>query len=124
MLVMSVTTKTNPKRLSAYLNDQLADETFAVELVKRAMSENTGTPALRAFLEVLGWELEEDRDILVRLMGRLGVRRKHVGVIAARVAEKLGEAHPLLAVLPHAARRRPLTPLYRTKDQTGVITRR
>jgi hypothetical protein len=81
------------RRLSVYLNDHLADETLGVELVKRAVSENTGTP-LRAFLEVLSWELEEDRDRLVRLMDQLGVRRKRVGVILARIAEKLGRLKP------------------------------
>jgi hypothetical protein len=78
------------ERLSVYFNDHLADETFGVELVKRAISENTGTPPLRAFLEVLSWELEEDREILVRLMDRLGVRRKRVRVIFAWIAEKVG----------------------------------
>jgi hypothetical protein len=97
--VMSATTETSAgtkamrgsaKRLSVYLNDHLADETFGVELVRRAISENTGTPPFRAFLEVLSWELEEDREILVRLMDQLGVRRKRVGVSLAWIGEKLG----------------------------------
>jgi hypothetical protein len=77
------------KRLAAYLNDHLAHETFAAERVKRTLSENEGTP-LRGFLEVLSWELEEDRDTLVRLMGQLGVRRKRVGMSLAWIEEKLG----------------------------------
>jgi hypothetical protein len=96
---MSITTETSAesnamrqsaKRLSVYLNDHLADETFGVELVKRAISENTSTPPLRAFLEVLSWELEEDREILVRRMDQLGVRRKRVRVMFAWIAEKIG----------------------------------
>lgn len=95
---MSVTTETSAqttamrrsaKLPSVYLNDHLADQTLGVELVKRAISENTGTP-LRAFLEVLSWELEEDRESLMRLMGGLGVRRKRVGVILAWIAEQVG----------------------------------
>jgi hypothetical protein len=78
------------KQLSVDLNDHLADETFGVELVKRVISENTGTPPFRAFLEVLSWELEEDRDSLVRVMGELGVRRNRVGVSVAWIREKLG----------------------------------
>jgi hypothetical protein len=77
------------RQLGVYLNDQLAHETFAVELVKRTLSENEGTP-LRGFLEVLSWELEEDRDTLIRLMDRLGVRRKRAGVSMAWIEEKLG----------------------------------
>lgn len=81
---MSVTTE---KRLSAYLNDHLAGETLALELVKRASSEHKGT-RLGTFLRLLSWELEEDRDSLVRLMGQLGVRRKHVGAVLAGIADK------------------------------------
>jgi hypothetical protein len=100
--VMSVTTETSAdtnatrrsaKRLSVYLNDHLADETRAVEVAKRAMSENEGTP-LRAFMELLSWELEEDREILVRVMGRLGVRRRRVRVVLARLADKVGRLKP------------------------------
>jgi len=76
--------------LSKYLNDHLADQTYAVELVRRAMSENAGTPRLRAFLEVLSWELEEDREILVRGMDELGIRRQRVGVSLSWIAEKAG----------------------------------
>jgi hypothetical protein len=77
------------KRLSVYLNDALTDETLGVELVKRAITENKGT-ALGAFLTLLSWELEEDRESLVALMGELGVRRKRVGLILAKFAETLG----------------------------------
>ena len=72
-----------------YLNDHLADDTLGVELVKRAIAENNGT-RLGTFLLLLSWELEEDREILVRLMGRLGVRPERVGVIMAGIAEKAG----------------------------------
>jgi hypothetical protein len=74
--------------LSAYLNDALIGETLAVELVERAITEIKGTP-LGAFLTLLSWELEEDRESLVRLMREIGVRRKRVRVVPARFAEKL-----------------------------------
>jgi hypothetical protein len=96
--IMSITTETSvenkearrsAKRLSVYLNDQLAEETLGLELVKRTSSENKGT-RLGTFLELLSWELEEDRDSLVRLMGDLGVRRKRFGVMRAGIADKAG----------------------------------
>jgi hypothetical protein len=98
MQIMSVTSEpsaeTKPmqrsaKPLSVYLKDHLADETRGLELVRRAISENKGT-RLGTFLELLGWELEEDRESLVALMGRLGVHRGRVGVVVPRIAEKVG----------------------------------
>jgi hypothetical protein len=74
--------------LSGYLNDALTSETLAVDLIERAIADNDGT-RVGAFLTLLSWELEEDRESLVRLMGALGVRPKHVGVALARLAEKL-----------------------------------
>jgi hypothetical protein len=85
--------KTGAKSLSGYLNDALTSETLAVDLVERAITENEST-RLRGFLTLLSWELEEDRESLVRLMGELGVRRKHVGVARARFAEKLARLRP------------------------------
>jgi hypothetical protein len=96
--VMSITTKPSAenkamrrsaKRLSTYLSDHLADETLSIELVERAIRENKGRP-LWAFLVLLSWELEEDRGILIRLMGQLGVRRKGVRIILPWIAEKVG----------------------------------
>jgi hypothetical protein len=76
-------------RLSIYLNDHLAGSTLGVELVKRASSENQGTP-LGDYLEALRREIEEDRATLVRLMDKLGVRRNRGKVSAAWIAEKVG----------------------------------
>ena len=77
------------KSLSVYLNEHLADETIAVELATHASLEHEGTK-LGTFLLLLSWELEEDRASLVRLMGKLGARRKHFGVGLAGIAEKVG----------------------------------
>ncbi len=76
------------RRPTQILNDQLATQTRAVELAKRAITENEGTP-LRAFMEVLSWELEEDREILVRVMRRLGVRPKRLRIDQARLTAHL-----------------------------------
>jgi hypothetical protein len=87
---MSLTTEPSAAtRLSIYLNNHLAHETHAVELVKRASEENVGT-RLGTFLELLGWELEEDRESLMALMGELGVRRTRVGPVFARIARTAG----------------------------------
>jgi hypothetical protein len=95
--IMSVTTTESTeskasrrptKSLSVYMNDGLKRETLAIELVERAIRENTGT-RLGAFLTLLSWELEEDRESLVRLMGELGVRRKRGRVAFGRLAETL-----------------------------------
>ena len=73
------------------MNDALTRETLAIELVARAIRENTRTP-LGAFLTLLSWELEEDRESLVRLMAELGVRPKRGRVVLARLTEKLARA--------------------------------
>ena len=57
--------------------------------------------------EVLSWELEEDREVLVRLMGQLGVRRTHVGIILAWIAEKVGRLKRNGQLTGHS----PLSPL-------------
>jgi hypothetical protein len=86
------------KSLSAYLNEHLADETLGLQLATRASVEHKGTP-LGTFLLLLSWELEEDRDSLVRLMAELGVRRKHVGPVVAGLAGKVGRLRSPLRTL-------------------------
>ena len=82
--------------MSTYLNDQLAGETLGLALARRASAQHDGT-RLGTFLKLLSWELEEDRDTLVALMTRLGVRRKRVGAPFARMAQAIG--HPTLESL-------------------------
>jgi hypothetical protein len=77
---------TTEKSLARYLNDQLADETLAVELASHASVEYGRSP-LGNFLLLLSWALEEDRDSLASLMSRLGVRRKRVRMFVARIAQ-------------------------------------
>ena len=84
------------KRLSSYLNENLVDETLALELATRAGVEHKGT-RLGTFLELLSWSLEDDRDVLEALMRKVRVRRKGVGLILARIADVMGR-RPLSTV--------------------------
>jgi hypothetical protein len=70
--------------LTENLNHHLADQTRALVYVQRAARENDGT-RLGTFLLLLSWELEEDRDTLVRLMEQLGIHRRHAGAMLARL---------------------------------------
>ena len=83
----ATTTHTTGRRLTAYLNDHLTDETLGIELARRAGAEHKGTP-LGTFLEILSWELEEDRETLVELMGELGAGR-NLTAIRATIAETM-----------------------------------
>ena len=104
------------KRLSIYLNDHLADETLRLELARRAIPENEGTP-LWAFLELLSWELEEDRDSLVGVMGQLGVRRSRNRLALARITEKVSRLKPEGQITGHS----PLRPLVELESlQQGI----
>jgi hypothetical protein len=77
--------------IAIYLNDHLAGSTGGVELARRALGSNRGTP-FEAPLERLATELEEDRAALADVMTRLGVARDPLKVVAAWTAEKLGRA--------------------------------
>jgi hypothetical protein len=77
--------------IAIYLNDHLAGATGGVELARRALGANRGTP-FEAPLERLAGELEEDRAALADVMDRLGVARDPLKVWAGWAAEKLGRA--------------------------------
>jgi hypothetical protein len=75
--------------LGIYLNDHLAGATTALELVRRTEGSNAGTP-LGDFLAGLAVEIEEDRDALEAMMGRLGVGKDRLKVVSGWTAEKVG----------------------------------
>jgi hypothetical protein len=77
--------------IAIYLNDHLAGSTGGVELARRALGANRGTP-FEAPLERLADELAEDRAALADVMARLAVARDPLKVWAAWAAEKLGRA--------------------------------
>lgn len=74
--------------LSIYLNDHLAGSRAALELSRRSMSSNEGSP-LGDDLVRIAREVEEDRATLEELMDLAGVRRAPVKDGAAWVAERL-----------------------------------
>ena len=84
---------TDLKLLSTYLNDHLAGSTVGVELARRAAGSNEGTD-LGAFLSRLATEIEEDRDTLLAIMDRLGVKKDRAKVAAGWAGEKVGRLKP------------------------------
>jgi hypothetical protein len=79
--------------LGIYLNDHLAGSTAGRELVQRARASNEGTPYAEP-LERLAREIAEDRESLIELMRRLGVRRDPLKQAAGWAAEKAGRLKP------------------------------
>jgi hypothetical protein len=78
---------TASKYIGIYLNDHLAGATAAVELVRRAASENEGSE-LGDFLSGLSVEIMDDRRVLREIMSSLGVGADRVKMGAAWAAEK------------------------------------
>jgi hypothetical protein len=79
--------------LSIYLNDHLAGSTVGVNLARRLANEQDTMHELAA-------EIVQDRETLLALMERLGVREDRVKVALAKAAEqasrvKLGADRPL-----------------------------
>jgi hypothetical protein len=75
--------------IAIYLNDHLAGSTGGLELARRALGANRGTP-FEAPLERLAAEIAEDRAALIDVMGRLGVARDPFKLWAGWLAEKWG----------------------------------
>jgi hypothetical protein len=79
--------------LAIYLNDQLFQQTVALELCRRAQRADPEGD-LGAFLAALATELAVDREELLRTMTRRGVRPSRGRVAGARLAERLGRLKP------------------------------
>ena len=79
--------------LGIYLNDHLAGSTVGCQLARRALGSNEGTPYGEP-LERIAREIAEDRDALIDLMKRLGVRRDPLKQAAGYAAEKAGRLKP------------------------------
>jgi hypothetical protein len=77
------------KRLSTYLNDHLAALTGGVELAKRTLGSNEGTP-YGELLASLRDELEDDKAALLETMQQLDVGKNPVKEGLGWAAEKLG----------------------------------
>ena len=74
-------------RLSIYLNDHLAGSTAGVKLAQRVEQHHRSMGAGSA-LDGLASEIEEDRETLLELMGRFGVRPDRAKAAVAWAAEK------------------------------------
>jgi hypothetical protein len=81
------------KHLSIYLNDHLAGSVTGVELARRALANNRGTP-YEEFLEWLFAQISEDRRSLIRLVHRTGVRRNAAKEAVAWTLEKAARLKP------------------------------
>ena len=79
--------------LSIYLQDHLAGSTAGVNLARRFVKGNAGTPAARTLAEV-GSEIEADRDALLRIMAALGIPASRTKNALAWVAERLSRLKP------------------------------
>lgn len=80
--------------LAIYLNDHLAGAALGVELARRLRSSNQGDPEFGEPLARICGEIEADRETLIRLTDRLGVKRDPVKPALAKVAERLGRLKP------------------------------
>ena len=99
--------------LSTYLQDHLGGATFGLELARRARDENEGTP-LGDFLATLATEIEEDREMLLGIMARLGVSPDRLKVAAGWAGEKVGRLKPNGRLLSYS-------PLSRVTELEGLI---
>jgi hypothetical protein len=76
--------------LAIYLNDHLAGATLGVELARRLRSSNRGDAEVGEPLAKICAEVEADRETLIRLMEKLGVKPNPVKPALARLGERLG----------------------------------
>jgi hypothetical protein len=78
--------------LSVYLNDHLTGATGGLELFRRAAANFEGDQGKE--LARLRDEVQEDRESLLSVMRRLGIRENPVLVTMGWVGEKLGRLKP------------------------------
>ena len=76
--------------LAIYLNDHLAGATVGRELARRAAQSNRGNAEYGPFLSQLAQEIDEDRQSLLAIMSKLGVKVDRLKVLAGWGGEKLG----------------------------------
>ncbi|HSI81536.1 MAG TPA: hypothetical protein VK919_12890 [Solirubrobacterales bacterium] len=82
-----------PGLLSTYLRDHHAGATAGLNLARRIASSNEGNE-YGAELAQIAAEIEEDMNVLERLMEGLGVAPDQLKDLGARVGEKLGRLKP------------------------------
>ncbi|HEV2790373.1 MAG TPA: hypothetical protein VGV69_03640 [Solirubrobacterales bacterium] len=103
--------------LAIYLNDHLAGATLGVELARRLRSSNRGDPEFGEPLARICAEIEADRETLVRLMDKLGVKRNPVKPALAVAGERLGR----LKLNGHLRGYSPLSRVLELEGMAGLI---
>jgi hypothetical protein len=78
----------NRKLLAIYLNDHLGGSAAGLALARRCLRANRDTE-LGSFLERLVREIEEDKQTLVRLIRRLGLKPSTAKQVAGLLVERL-----------------------------------
>lgn len=102
-----------PGLLGVYLNDHHAGSVAGVELARRIAKQNSGNEYGRQMSEIAA-EIEQDREDLVRIMDRLGVRRKRLRLGVAWLGEKIGRLKPNGRLLGYS-------PLSRLIELEGLV---
>jgi hypothetical protein len=74
--------------LATYLHDHLAGSNFAIELLKNLHDQHAGEP-LGQFAAVIRIEIEEERQVLQRIIDQVGNQPPALKEAAAWVLEKL-----------------------------------
>ncbi|MBA3261339.1 MAG: hypothetical protein H0T69_02455 [Thermoleophilaceae bacterium] len=75
------------KAMDVYLNDHLAGAMFGSDLAEQLQEENEGT----VLADVMAWlapQIEEDRELLIDLMDRMGTSKNPVKQATTWLAEK------------------------------------
>jgi hypothetical protein len=103
------------KYLPIYLNDHYAGSTLGVELAKRAAKNSADNAEFGPPLATLATEIDEDRDALKRIMGRLDVSEDRIKASIFWLGEKVGRLKPNGELLQ-------FSPLSRVVELEGLIT--
>lgn len=77
--------------LTKYLNDHLAGSVAAIDLVEHLV-ELSGSTERKEFFVALRREIEQDQEVLKRLLKTLGGSESKMRKVAAWLTEKAGEA--------------------------------
>lgn len=75
------------EHLATYLNDHLAGAMVALELLQHLQKAHAGTP-MEKFAGDLYAEIDEDRQVLISLMGKLDITESRTRQAAAWLTEK------------------------------------
>ena len=76
------------RAIDTYLNDHLAGAMLGTDLAEQIRSHNDGTP-LGEVMTSLAPQIEEDRQTLIELMGRMQITRNPAKQAGAWVTEKV-----------------------------------